>query len=68
MPVGGSGRVVDFVGTDEWRHRLAELGLREGVVIKLLRHGEPCVIGIGTQRLTYRCDSSMMVLVEMESK
>jgi|GEM_PF-621973 len=66
LPVGERGRIVDFVGPDDWRHRMAELGLREGAVIELIRAGEPCLIGIGLQRLSFRCDPSMMVLVEVE--
>jgi len=64
LSIGQQGRIVDFVGSDDWKHRLEEMGLREGAVVQLLRQGEPCLIGIGTQRLSLRCDPSMMVLVE----
>ncbi len=64
LETGQAGRVVEVDAPDDWRHRLAELGLREGVVVRLVKGGTPCLIGIGTQRLSLRIESSVMILVE----
>ncbi|WP_175516946.1 FeoA family protein [Planctomicrobium piriforme] len=61
---GQSGRIVELVGPAAWKHRLEELGLRDGAIVSLIKRGEPCIIGIRSQRLSFRCDPDMMVLVE----
>lgn len=59
------GRVVEMVASEDWLHRLAELGLREGVTVRMVKPGEPSIIAVQGHRFSYRCDSSTMVLVEV---
>lgn len=61
------GRVVEMVASEEWLHRLQELGLREGVIVRMVKTGEPCIIAVDGHRFTYRCDPSTMILVETVS-
>lgn len=67
MTAGQRGHIVDLDGADDLRHRLEELGFREGAVIEVVRAGEPSIIAIGNQRLSFRCDSSVMILVEIHT-
>ncbi|WP_437194662.1 FeoA family protein [Planctomicrobium sp. SH527] len=67
MSAGQRGHIVDMEGANELRHRLEELGFREGAVIEVVRPGEPSIIAIGNQRLSFRCDSSVMILVEIHT-
>lgn len=59
-----SARVVELVGPEDWCHRLEELGLRVGCLVRLIKRGEPCLLALSDQRLSLRCDPSTMVLVE----
>lgn len=58
------GRVVEMVASEEWLHRLQELGLREGVTVRMVKTGEPCILAVQGHRFTFRCDPSTMILVE----
>ena len=59
-----SGRIVEILGPEAWRHRLDELGLREGCLVRLIKRGQPCLIAIDGQRLSFRSDPAAMILVE----
>lgn len=58
------GRVVDVEGPDGWKHRLEEIGVREGTIVQLIKRGNPCILGIGNHRLSFRPDPGVMLLVE----
>jgi ferrous iron transport protein A len=60
-----SGQILEVVAPDEWTHRLQELGLREGVTIRMVKPGEPCILAIDGHRFSYRCDPSTMIMVEL---
>lgn len=62
------GRVMELVGPDAERHRLQEIGLREGVTVRLVKPGQPCIVAIDGQRLSFRADPGTMVLVEVVGK
>jgi len=57
-------RVIDVDARPDVRHRLEEMGLREGTVIRLLKRGTPCILCIGDQRLCYRPEPDTFILVE----
>lgn len=60
-----SGQIVELVAEENWLHRLAELGLREGVNVQMVKAGEPCIIAVAGQRFSFRCDPSTLILVEV---
>ena len=60
-----SGLIAEVVAPGEWTHRLQELGLREGVAIRMVKPGEPCILALDGHRFSYRCDPSTMIMVEL---
>ena len=58
--------VRDVSGSPDWTGRLAELGVRIGVRIQMLRGGSPCLIQVGGGRLSLRGEQSVGVLVRPE--
>jgi ferrous iron transport protein A len=44
-------------------HRLAELGLRGGATVEMVRSGSPCIIRLAGQKLCIRADELLHVLV-----
>lgn len=64
LPVGGSGRVIDIDGEHEFVTRLCEVGLRPGADIQMVQAGNPCIVAVGTHRLSLRGERLATVLVE----
>lgn len=62
---GQAGRIEAVLGLPELVHRLKELGLRDGVQIKMIQPGSPCIVGLAGQRLCFRADELASVLVKM---
>jgi Fe2+ transport system protein FeoA len=52
-----------LVGRPEQVHRLEEIGLRAGTHIEVLQSGSPCIIRLASQRLCFRENELMGVLV-----
>jgi Fe2+ transport system protein FeoA len=65
LKINQSGRIVDFSGSEAWRHRMEELGFRIGSVVSLIKSGEPCIVALGQTRMSLRCDAGQMILVEV---
>jgi ferrous iron transport protein A len=62
----GSGEwadVAEVTGEPTWVGRLAELGLRAGSRLQVLRSGSPCLLEIDGARLSLRTDAGMQILV-----
>lgn len=55
--------VADVTGEPSWVGRLAELGLRLGATLQVLQPGSPCLLLIGSSRLSLRPDLAAQVLV-----
>jgi Fe2+ transport system protein FeoA len=55
--------VVDISGAPAWIGRLAEIGLRAGVRLRMLQPGCPCLFQMGPSRLSLRCEEASHVLV-----
>ncbi len=55
--------IQDVSGEPTWIARLAELGVRVGCRIQMLRDGSPCLIQVGGGRLSLRGDPFTQVLV-----
>jgi Fe2+ transport system protein FeoA len=64
LTTGQHGRVVAIEGSEKAAVRLAEIGLRPGADLRMLRAGEPCIIAIDNQRLSFRGDGAAVVMVE----
>jgi len=62
---GEQGRVCDVDGASDFVHRLQEMGLRAGVLVKMLQPGSPCILDINHQRLSFRAHEIVTILVEI---
>ncbi|HTM54939.1 MAG TPA: FeoA family protein [Pirellulales bacterium] len=51
-------------GSPDAVHRLSELGLRGGVTVEMVQRGTPCVIRLDGQKLCFRSDDVLQVLVK----
>ncbi len=49
MKAGESASIVELHGDSSQVHRLQEMGLRAGAVIRMLKPGAPCLVCIGWQ-------------------
>ena len=55
--------VSEVTGQPAWVCRMAELGIRPGCRIQILRGGSPCLLLVGGSRLSVRGDQAMQILV-----
>jgi ferrous iron transport protein A len=55
--------VCDVSGEPSWVGRLAELGIRVGARLQMLRDGSPCLLWVGGGRLSLRGQDGLQVLV-----
>jgi ferrous iron transport protein A len=62
---GQAGRIEAVLGLPDLIHRLRELGLRDGVQVRMIQPGSPCIIGLAGQRLCFRADEVASVLVKL---
>lgn len=62
---GEEGRVMQVEGEHGLVNRLAEMGLREGTHIRMVRPGSPCIVALGNQRLSFRTDEAALIFVEV---
>ena len=63
VPSGNWAEVEAVSGEPGWVGRLAELGVRVGSRLRVLRQGRPCLLQIGGARLSLRDDSCSLILV-----
>jgi Fe2+ transport system protein FeoA len=63
LAAGQSALVDKVLGRPEEVHRLEELGLRGGATIEMLQPGSPCIIRLAGQKLCFRADELLSVLV-----
>jgi Fe2+ transport system protein FeoA len=63
----GQRAVVETVlGASAQVHRLREMGLRDGAEVQMIQPGSPCLIRLGEQRIGFRANDLMSVLVRPE--
>jgi len=55
--------VAEVTGEPAWVGRMAELGLRAGTRLQMLRDGSPCLFRVGGARLSLRVEWAMQILV-----
>lgn len=63
LPAGRKGTVFSLDGPQDAVHRLQELGLRPGAVIRMFRPGNPCIICLGGCKLAVRPDDQVRIFV-----
>lgn len=63
---GESGRICEIDGQHELVTRLAEMGLRQGVPVRMVRPGSPCIVAIENHRMSFRGGDAASILVEIE--
>jgi Fe2+ transport system protein FeoA len=61
---GESGDIIEVSGAPAWVSRMAELGLRAGSRVRLLRSGRPCLLEVGGSRLSLRGECAVRILVQ----
>jgi ferrous iron transport protein A len=62
---GECAEVADVSGEVGWVCRLAELGVRVGCRLEMLRGGSPCLIRVGDSRLSLRGEWDTQILVRV---
>lgn len=65
LAAGESAEIVEVTGAPEEIHRLAEMGIRQGAVVRMVQPGCPCILTVDDRRFTLRLDTSVTVMVEM---
>lgn len=55
--------VVDVYGDSAWIVRMAELGIRHGSRLRMIKSGQPCIVQVGATRLSVRGDDVGQILV-----
>jgi Fe2+ transport system protein FeoA len=62
---GQSAHVGQVTGRRDDIHRLEELGLRRGAAVEMVQTGSPCIIRLAGQKLCFRADEMLHVLVRL---
>ena len=65
LNMGQMGRIHDLDGSVEMVTRLQEMGLRQGVAVKMLRPGRPCIVAVNSHRLSFRGEECASIFVEV---
>jgi ferrous iron transport protein A len=65
LAVGEGGRITDISGDPNFVTRLNEMGLRVGTALRMIRSGRPCLIAVDHQRLSFRTEDNVLILVEL---
>ncbi len=58
------GNICDIAGEECMVHRLAEMGIRVGALLKMMQPGFPCIVCVEGQRFSLRLDDEVHILVE----
>ncbi|NQU21870.1 MAG: ferrous iron transport protein A [Candidatus Nealsonbacteria bacterium] len=64
LQVGQSARVSRISGEPTCVHRLREFGLLGGTRIEMFRRGNPCIFRLAGNKVCFRTDELLHVLVE----
>jgi Fe2+ transport system protein FeoA len=60
---GQAAHISSIAGQPDTVHRLREFGLRDGVRIEMFRRGNPCILRVGGNKVCFRVDGLLDVLV-----
>ncbi|HET6878641.1 MAG TPA: FeoA family protein [Pirellulales bacterium] len=64
LSAGATAIVAAVLGCSDHIHRLHEMGLRSGAPIEMVQPGSPCILRLGSQKLGFRADELLSVLVK----
>jgi ferrous iron transport protein A len=64
---GECGEVQDVTGEPAWVGRLAELGIRHGSKLRVVRPGTTCLLDVGGCRLSIRGECACQIFVRPTS-
>lgn len=64
LTAGATAVVAAVLGCADHVHRLHEMGLRSGAPIEMVQPGSPCILRLGSQKLGFRADEVLSVLVK----
>lgn len=67
VPAGSRAEIEVVLGAPDQVHRLEELGLRGGCQVEMIQPGSPCIIRLAGQKLCFRADDLLQVLVRAGS-
>jgi Fe2+ transport system protein FeoA len=62
---GRTAEISQLTGCPDHVQRLQEMGLREGTLVQMVRHGRPCIIRVGGYKLCFRHSDDLSVQVKM---
>jgi ferrous iron transport protein A len=60
---GQEARIVEVSGDSVQVHRLAEIGIRSGSMLHMIRTGEPCLLAVDGRRLSVRLNNDVDIFV-----
>jgi ferrous iron transport protein A len=63
MQAGEWAEIEEVTGAPVWVHRMAELGLRSGSRLQVLRPGSPCLLRVDGARISLRGEGEAQILV-----
>jgi ferrous iron transport protein A len=63
LRAGEEGRVHQIEGAHDLVVRLEEMGLRQGVDVRMIRPGSPCIVAFDNHRLSVRTDENAVVMI-----
>ena len=66
LNAGEHARIVQIDGDQTLVTRLREMGLHDDVTITMIQPGQPCIIGLGGHRLSFRGEDAAVILVETD--
>jgi Fe2+ transport system protein FeoA len=65
LEAGEEGRIFDVDGERDLVARLEEMGLRQGVHVRMVQPGSPCIVAVNNHRLSFRGETAAVILVKM---
>ena len=65
LGAGQAAEIGQITGDPQQVHRLQELGVRHGTTVEMIRPGSPCIIRMAGQKLCFRQNSAVNVLVRL---
>jgi Fe2+ transport system protein FeoA len=64
LATGATAIIAAVFGCADQVHRLHEMGLRNGAPVEMVQPGSPCILRLGSQKLGFRADEVLTVLVK----
>lgn len=67
LNAGEVGRICEIWGDQLTITRLREMGFGEGSQLRMIQPGRPCLVAVDDQRLSFRFEEELVILVEVRS-